>query len=94
MGNMPQWLVVLVRNYLTRTPQFGQIEFELLGESNRQLLALDRNLNQIAKVVREQENTGPHWGSVNLWYKPDKGVIRHRETKRGSTGGAGHYPLQ
>jgi hypothetical protein len=52
-GNAQQWLVALVRNYLTRTPQFGQREFELLGESNRQLLALGRNLNQIAKAVHQ-----------------------------------------
>lgn len=45
------WIVALVRANLTNQPQFGKMEIEALGESNHQLLAIGRNLNQIAKVL-------------------------------------------
>ena len=53
--SVPMWIAALVRAQLTQNPQFGQKEQELLGESNYQLLALGRNLNQIAKSL----NTTP-----------------------------------
>lgn len=53
--SVPMWIAALVRAQLTQNPQFGQREQELLGESNYQLLALGRNLNQIAKSL----NTAP-----------------------------------
>ena len=53
--SVPMWIAALVRAQLTQNPQFGQKEQELLGESNYQLLALGRNLNQIAKSL----NTAP-----------------------------------
>ena len=53
--SVPLWIAALVRAQLTQNPQFGQREQELLGESNYQLLALGRNLNQIAKSL----NTAP-----------------------------------
>jgi len=46
-----QWVVALVRANLTETPQFGASEIAVLGESNHQLLAIGRNLNQIAKAM-------------------------------------------
>ena len=53
--SVPMWIAALVRAQLTQNPQLGQREQELLGESNYQLLALGRNLNQIAKSL----NTAP-----------------------------------
>jgi hypothetical protein len=50
-----KWLVVMVRTKLTGQPHVGQPELERLTRSNQQLLALGRNLNQIAKVL----NTSP-----------------------------------
>ena len=47
--SVPRWLLALVRAQLTGNPQIGQREQELLGESNYQLLAIGRNLNQIAR---------------------------------------------
>ena len=41
------------RATLTRQPQFGMRELDALGESNYQLLAIGRNLNQIAKRLNE-----------------------------------------
>ena len=51
-----KWIVALVRAQLTGQPHFGQIELEHLAHSNRQLLAIGRNLNQIAKAL----NCAPH----------------------------------
>lgn len=47
--NTNLWIAATVRSALTNTPQFGQIEIEALGRSNLQLMAIGRNLNQIAK---------------------------------------------
>jgi len=49
--SVAKWLVALVRNRLTGTPQFGQAELELLARSNLNLLAIGRNLNQLVKVL-------------------------------------------
>jgi hypothetical protein len=55
-GCSPQtWVVNVVRATLTRQPQLGMRELEALGESNYQLLAIGRNLNQIAKRLNEGE---------------------------------------
>lgn len=45
------WAVALVRARLTDEAQFGTREIEILGESNHQLLAIGRNLNQIAHAL-------------------------------------------
>ena len=51
-GYLPtQWLVAMLRTRLTGQPQVGQPELDRLTRSNQQLLALGRNLNQIAKVL-------------------------------------------
>lgn len=55
-GYLPtKWVVAMVRTKLTGEPHVGQPELETLARSNQQLLALGRNLNQIAKVL----NTAP-----------------------------------
>ncbi len=46
-----KWLVALVRWRVASTPQFGQHEIEALARSNKQLLAIGRNLNQIARSL-------------------------------------------
>ena len=51
-GYLPtQWLVAMLRTRLTGQPQVGQPELDRLTRSTQQLLALGRNLNQIAKVL-------------------------------------------
>lgn len=50
-----KWIVALIRARLTGQPQFGQAELAALARSNQQLLAIGRNLNQLAKVL----NTSP-----------------------------------
>jgi hypothetical protein len=55
-GYVPtKWVVAMIRTKLTGQPHVGQPELERLTRSNQQLLALGRNLNQIAKVL----NTTP-----------------------------------
>jgi predicted transcriptional regulator len=48
-----RWIIDAIRAGLTREPQFGMKEIDALGESNYQLLAIGRNLNQIAKAINE-----------------------------------------
>jgi len=45
------WIVALIRAQLTGAPQFGQGELEQLAASNSRLLAIGRNLNQIARAL-------------------------------------------
>ncbi|MCS6473746.1 plasmid mobilization relaxosome protein MobC [Burkholderia thailandensis] len=45
------WIVALIRARLTGSPQFGQGELEQLASSNSRLLAIGRNLNQIARAL-------------------------------------------
>ncbi|WP_052229432.1 plasmid mobilization relaxosome protein MobC [Pseudomonas fluorescens] len=54
--SMRRWIVDAIRIGLTHEPQFGMDEIDALGESNYQLLALGRNLNQIARSL----NAGKH----------------------------------
>ena len=48
-----RWIIDAIRAGLTNEPQFSMKEIEALGESNYQLLALGRNLNQVAKAMNE-----------------------------------------
>lgn len=54
--SIPKWLHALVRARLTGAPQLGQQELELLAESNLRLLAIGRNLNQVARVLNGNPN--------------------------------------
>lgn len=77
--SMRRWVVDAIRAGLTREPQFGMREVEALGQSNYQLIAIGRNLNQIARrmnagklhtieleTVRElSEQIAAHTASVN-----------------------------
>lgn len=58
--SVTKWIIALIRARLTATPQLGQRELELLARSNLQLLAIGRNLNQVAKAL----NSTPHDRSV------------------------------
>jgi hypothetical protein len=50
---MRRWIVDAICIGLTHEPQFGMDEIDALGESNCQLLALGRNLNQIARSLND-----------------------------------------
>ncbi len=53
---MRRWIVDAIRTGLTHEPQLGMSEIDSLGESNYQLLALGRNLNQIARRLNEDHH--------------------------------------
>lgn len=48
-----RWIIDAIRAGLTYEPQFSMSEIDALGESNYQLLALGRNLNQIARHLNQ-----------------------------------------
>ena len=48
-----RWIIDAIRAGLTHEPQFSMDEIDVLGESNYQLLAIGRNLNQVAKAMNE-----------------------------------------
>jgi len=61
LGTSPnQWIVNLIRANLSRQAQFGMVELRALGESNSQLAAIGRNMNQIARKL----NTGASGGHI------------------------------
>ncbi|CAB3752576.1 hypothetical protein [Paraburkholderia humisilvae] len=45
------WIVAVLRAQLTHLPQLGQYELEQLAASNSRLLAIGRNLNQMARAL-------------------------------------------
>jgi hypothetical protein len=49
--SLNRWIVALVRARLDGSHQLGQHELEALARSNLQMLAIGRNLNQLAKVA-------------------------------------------
>lgn len=51
-----EWIVKLIRTTLLRQPQFNRTEVDALAESSRQLAAIGRNLNQIARTLNMDPN--------------------------------------
>lgn len=52
--SLNRWIVALINARLDGTPQLGQQELELLARSNLHLLAIGRNLNQLARVANSR----------------------------------------
>lgn len=52
--SLPRWLTGLVRLNLTGEQQFGEGEVEALTRSSQVLLALGRNVNQIARNMNQR----------------------------------------
>ena len=48
-----RWIVSLIRANLQKEPEFGETGLDALHESNRLLAPLARNLNQLARDVRQ-----------------------------------------
>jgi hypothetical protein len=53
------WIVAIVRAQLTDRPQLGQYELEQLAASNTRILAIGRNLNQIARALNAKPTEQP-----------------------------------
>ncbi|KVE37235.1 hypothetical protein WS68_03205 [Burkholderia sp. TSV86] len=54
--NRTTWIVNLIRAHILREPQFSTAELDALMESNRQIAAIGRNLNQIARNINMDPN--------------------------------------
>jgi len=52
--SVPRWLTALIRVHLTGEQMFGLKEVEALARSNQLLLALGRNINQIAYNMNQR----------------------------------------
>ena len=59
--SLARWIVALLRARLSSSPQLGQRELELLARSNMQVLALGRNLNQIARALNASPSDPSAW---------------------------------
>lgn len=51
-----RWVINLIRSNLTKQPQFGMKEIEALWQSNYQLLAIGRNLNQLMHRLNQGQS--------------------------------------
>lgn len=51
--SLNRWIVALINARLDATPQLGQQELEGLARSNLHLLAIGRNLNQLARAANQ-----------------------------------------
>ena len=49
--SLTRWIVALINARLDKTPQLGQRELEVLARSNLQMMAIGRNLNQLARAA-------------------------------------------
>jgi len=59
-GSSPNaWIVNMIRANLTQKAQFGHYELQVLGKSNSNLLAIGRNLNQIARWMNANKGGSP-----------------------------------
>ena len=59
-----KWIADLVRAYITHEPQFGMHELQAVGESNHQLRAIGRNLNQVALAMNRGGKSGDFSGDI------------------------------
>ena len=71
------WAIALIRARLTGQAQFGTREIDILGESNHQLLAIGRNLNQIAHALNASKRESVKAYDVELVEELAKAVKRH-----------------
>lgn len=55
---LSRWFQALVRLHLSGRPQFGRQEIAALVESNQQIRAIGRNLNQVAHRLNEGSGEG------------------------------------
>lgn len=60
------WVRSLIRATLARTPHFNEEELHELREANRQLAALGRNINQIAKTLNMSADNAHHAIAIDL----------------------------
>ena len=60
LDNSPNaWIINLIRANLAHSAQLGMTELRFLGQSNSRLLAIGRNLNQIARWMNANQGSAP-----------------------------------
>ncbi len=77
-----EWIVKLIRANVLRRPQFNTAEVDVLIESNRQLAAIGRNLNQIAKTLNLDPNAS-YQVTVDAIQSLIADIKQHRRTVAG-----------
>ncbi|MGH8073126.1 MAG: hypothetical protein ACREO4_03505 [Lysobacter sp.] len=78
-----QWVANLVRAYILHKPQLCMHELSVIAESNARLLAIGRNLNQVARALNRGETAAPQSAEpsklaeqITAHVKAVSGVIR------------------
>jgi hypothetical protein len=75
--SLGRWIVALINARLDGTPQLGQEELEGLARSNMQMLAIGRNLNQLARAANQGR---PLLGPVRSPLIEDIQALIHQHT--------------
>ena len=73
------WIVSLIRAALTRGVTVGGKELEALGRSNYQLMAIGRNLNQIAHQINADPGRNLHHATPALIKRLTEKLEEHRK---------------
>ncbi|MDB5916491.1 MAG: hypothetical protein JWR40_725 [Massilia sp.] len=74
--SLTRWIVALISARPDATPQLGQREIEVLARSNLQMLAIGRNLNQIARAANAGSFKGRS-GSADAIEELHSAVMQH-----------------
>lgn len=77
------WIVSLVRAALTRGVTVGGAELQALGESNYQLMAIGRNLNQIAHHINADPSRNLHRITSRMIETLSRKIDEHRKQVHG-----------
>jgi len=72
------WITSMVRASLTHGPLMGAEEMRLLGESNYQLTAIGRNLNQITRQINADPERHLHRVTAEGLEKLVRRIVDHR----------------
>ena len=73
-----RWIVALINTRVYATPQLGQRELETLARSNLQMLAIGRNLNQLARAANAGVSI-TRAGGADIIEALRAAVLRHAE---------------
>lgn len=76
--SLTRWIVALINARLSGNPQLGQREFEMLARSNLQMLAIGRNLNQLARAANAGVSI-TRAGGADIIEALRTAVLRHAE---------------
>jgi predicted nucleic acid-binding Zn-ribbon protein len=69
-SSVQHWMNCTVRASITQEPQFTNATIESLNKSSYELMAIGRNLNQIAKQMNQQfENASPTYNEIETLKK-------------------------